>query len=49
MRNNNLVVKMVGFNEYNFPYLFIKDTDKISLVNLATGESIAIAPQNYQT
>lgn len=49
VRNNNQVFRSIGFNDYYFPYLFVKDMDKISIVNLRTLESVAVVPQNYQT
>lgn len=34
VRNNNQVFRSIGFHDYYFPYLFVKDMDKISIVNL---------------
>lgn len=49
VRSNNLIFRSLGFHDLYSPYLFIKDVDKISLINLQTLESLVVTPQNYQT
>jgi hypothetical protein len=49
VRNNNQIFRTLNYNEENYPYLIIKDTDKISLINIKTLESITMVSQDYQT